>query len=94
LGEGKCAGGDPSFVIFGGYGRGNNKITEEGRVIDPKKGISSFLKMKGRFWMEINFHSFPRRWGLLLRCRAEGEAAAKGLVTCQTPASSTPNYTW
>jgi hypothetical protein len=82
------------LLIFGGYGRGNNKIKEEGGPINPKKGIGAFLKMKGRGGMEINFLSPPPPMGLMLRCRAEGEAVAKGLVTCQTPTSSIPNYTW
>ena len=37
----------------------NNKIKEEGGPINPKKGISAFLKMEGRGGMEINSRSPP-----------------------------------
>jgi hypothetical protein len=60
----------------------NNKIKEEGRPINPKKGISAFSKMEGQGGMEINSLSPPHRWGLMFRCGAEGKAAVKGLVTC------------
>ncbi len=69
-------------------------MKEEGQLINPEKGISAFSKMEGQGGTEINSLSPPRRWGLMLCCRAEGKAAAKGLVTCQTPTSSIPNYTW
>jgi hypothetical protein len=39
------------------------------------------LEMEGRGGMGINSISLPSRWGLMLRCQAEGKAA-KGLVTC------------
>ena len=70
------------------------KINEDGVLINPVEEISEFLVMEGRDEMEINSLSPPRRWGLMLRCQAKGEAAAKGLVTCQTPTSSIPKYTW
>ncbi len=60
------------------------KINEEGVPINPMEGISEFLEMEGRGGMEINSLSLPRRWCLMLRCRAKGEAA-KGLITCQSP---------
>jgi hypothetical protein len=55
------------YSFFGGYGRGNNKIKEEGGPINPKKGIGAFfffLKMKGRDGMEINSLSPPPPMGI------------------------------
>jgi hypothetical protein len=43
-----------------------------------------FAGMEGKEGMGINSLSLPRRWRLMLRCRAEGEAA-KELITCQSP---------
>ncbi len=64
--------------------RRTNKINEDGGPINPKKGDQRVLKDGGQRWDGNKFLLPPRRWQLMLRCRAEGEAA-KGLVTCQTP---------
>jgi hypothetical protein len=67
------------------HGR-TNKINEDGGPINPAEGISLFAGMEGKEGMGMNSLSLPRRWQLMLRCRAEGEAA-KGLITCQNPPS-------
>ena len=67
--------------MFGGYGRGNNKIKEEGRLINPKKGIGVFLKMKGRGGMEINSHSPPpMAIDAPLPSRRQGSKRARNLI--------------
>jgi hypothetical protein len=68
------------------------KINEEGVPINPMEGISEFLEMEGRGGMEINSHSPPCQWRLMLCCHAKGKAA-KGLVICQSPHVPDPNYT-
>jgi hypothetical protein len=74
-----------SFVPVPTYeGTAELKINEEGVLINPMEGISEFLEMEGRGGMEINSRSLPRRWHLMLRCRAKGKAA-KGLITYQSP---------
>jgi hypothetical protein len=74
-----------SFVPVPTYeGMAELKINEEGVPINPMEGISEFLEMEGRGGIEINSLLLPHQWRLMLRCRAEGEAA-KGLVTCQSP---------
>ncbi len=74
-----------SFVPVLTYkGTAELKINEEGVPINPMEGISKFLEMEGRGGMVINSLSLPRRYQLMLHCRAEGEAA-KGLITCQSP---------
>jgi hypothetical protein len=60
------------------------KINDEGGLINPKKGISAFLKMEGRGGIKINSRSLPCRWQSMLHCQAGGEAA-KGLITGQSP---------
>jgi hypothetical protein len=44
------------------------------------KGISMFLKMKGRDGMEINSRFPPHQWQLMLCCQAKGKEA-KVLIT-------------
>jgi hypothetical protein len=56
------------------------KINCEGGTINPMEGISVFAGMEGKGGMEINSAPPPRRWRLMLRYRAKGEAA-KGLIT-------------
>jgi hypothetical protein len=74
-----------SFVPVRMYeGTAELKINEEGVPINPMEGISEFSEMESRGGMGINSHTLPRQWRLMLRCRAEGEAA-KGLITCQSP---------
>ncbi len=74
-----------SFVPVSTYkGMAGLKINEESVPINPMEGSSEFLEMEGRGGMGINSLSLPRRWRLMLRCQAKGEAA-KGLVTCQSP---------
>jgi hypothetical protein len=59
--------------------RRTNIINKDGGPINPKKGDQRVFKDEGQRWDGNKFPLPPRRWRLMLHCRAKGEAA-KGLV--------------